>query len=204
MRGWRAVVLAGLMGGSATLVAATSAVAGAPPTDSSEAKQEAKRLDGMAAVTPKGGMHLDPSGRKQRGHASFYAGRFANRKMANGRRMNPNSDIAASKTLPLGSVAKVTNLDNGTSATVTIEDRGSFVDGRVLDLAPKVARQLDIGTKGVAPVEVKPITVPQQGGGVKLGAGGADATPGEVRLDTEVTKGLTGPKPIRDEARTDR
>jgi hypothetical protein len=68
--------------------------------------------------------------------------------MANGRRMNPNSDIAASKTLPLGSVAKVTNLDNGKSTTVTIQDRGPFVDGRMLDLAPKAAQRLDMKTKG--------------------------------------------------------
>jgi hypothetical protein len=54
MRKWRAIVLAALMGGPLTLVAVTSAIAGAPPTDSSEAKQEAKRLDGMAAVTPSG------------------------------------------------------------------------------------------------------------------------------------------------------
>jgi rare lipoprotein A len=108
--------------------------------------------------------------------------------------MDPNSDIAASKTLPLGSVAKVTNLDNGKSTTVTIQDRGPFVDGRMLDLAPKAAQRLDMKTKGVASVEVKPITVPQQEGGVKLGAGGADATPGDVRIDTEVTNGLTGSK----------
>ena len=65
--------------------------------------------------------------------------------------MNPNSDIAASKTLPLGSVAKVTNLDNGKTATVKIEDRGPYVNGRVVDLAPKVADQLDLKQKGVVP-----------------------------------------------------
>ena len=194
MRGWRAIVLAGLMGGPVTFVTPTLTIAGAPPTDSPEAKQEAKRLDGMIAVTPKGGMHLDPSGRKQRGQASFYAARFAHRKVASGRHMNPNSDIAASKTLPLGSVAKVTNLDNGKSATVTIDDRGPFVAGRVVDLTPKVARRLNIGTKGVAPVEVRPITVPQPGGEIKLGAGGADATPDDLRLATEATKRLTEPK----------
>ena len=48
--------------------------------------------------------------------------------------MNPNSNVAASKTLPLGSVAKVTNLENGKTATVRIEDRGPYVNGRVVDL----------------------------------------------------------------------
>ncbi len=187
MTGWRAITLAGLICGPTAL-----AMGAAPPPDSPEAKQEALHLDQMPAVTPHGKARVDASGRKEKGRASFYAPHFANRKMANGRRMDPNSDVAASKTLPLGSVAKVTNLDNGKSATVRIEDRGPFVDGRVVDLAPKVANQLDITKKGVAPVEVKPITVPQPEGGVKLGAGGADASPGEIRQATEVSKQLGG------------
>jgi rare lipoprotein A len=102
--------------------------------------------------------------------------------------------VAASKTLPLGSVAKVTNLDNGKSATVKIEDRGPYVDGRVVDLAPKVADELDIKGRGVAPVEVKPITIPEPDGGVKLGAGAAESSPEEVRNATAVTRELMAPK----------
>jgi rare lipoprotein A len=113
--------------------------------------------------------------------------------MADGRRMNPNSNVAASKTLPLGSVAKVTNLDNGKTATVRIEDRGPYVDGRVVDLAPKVADQLDVKKKGVAPVEVAPITVAEPDGKVKLGAGAADASASEVQAAVAVTKDLTRP-----------
>jgi rare lipoprotein A len=114
--------------------------------------------------------------------------------MADGHRMNPNSNVAASKTLPLGSVARVTNLDNGKSATVKIEDRGPYVDGRVVDLAPKVADELDIKGRGVAPVEVKPITIPEPDGGVKLGAGAAESSPEEVRNATAVTRELMAPK----------
>ena len=105
--------------------------------------------------------------------------------------MNPNADVAASKTLPLGSVAKVTNLQNGKTATVKIEDRGPYVGGRVVDLAPKVADKLDFTGSGVAPVEVKPITLPQPGGKVKLGAGAADATPQEVQQAVDATRQLT-------------
>ena len=100
---------------------------------------------------------MDHSGRKQKGRASYYADRFANRKMANGNRFNPNSDTAASKTLPLGTTAKVTNVQNGKSATVKVEDRGPYVDGRVVDLTPKVADELDMRKQGVAPVIVAPI-----------------------------------------------
>ncbi len=91
--------------------------------------------------------------------------------------MNPNANVAASKTLPLGSVATVTNLDNGKTATVKIEDRGPYVRGRVVDLAPKVADQLDLRKKGVVPVEVKPITLPQPDGQVRLGRGRGGSQP---------------------------
>ncbi len=119
--------------------------------------------------------------------------------MADGQRMNPNSNVAASKNLPLGSVAKVTNLENGKTATVKIEDRGPYVNGRVVDLAPKVADQLDLKEKGVAAVEVKPITLPQPDGSVKLGAGAAEASPEEVSEAVEVTKQLTGSENRRDD-----
>jgi rare lipoprotein A len=127
-----------------------------------------------------------------KGRASFYAAHFAHRKMADGRRMNPNASVAASKTLPLGSVVKVTNLDNGKTAMVQIEDRGPYVNGRVIDLTPRAADQLDIGRKGVVPVEVKPITLPQADGTVVLGAGAADASPDQVRRAVEVSEDLIG------------
>ena len=77
--------------------------------------------------------------------------------MADGNHMNQQANIAASKTLPLGTTAKVINLQNGKSATVRVEDRGPFVAGRVMDVTFKVAQELDIRKHGVVPVEVKPI-----------------------------------------------
>lgn len=170
------------------------ALAAPLPADAPGAKQEAERLDKMPSVPPEPAGHIDNSGRTAKGRASFYAKRFANRKMADGRRMNPNSNVAASKTLPLGSVAKVTNLDTGKTETVTIQDRGPYVDGRIVDVSPKVADRLDLKKDGVAPVEVKPITLPQPNGEVKLGSGAAQASPHEVRQAVEVTKTLTSPK----------
>jgi rare lipoprotein A len=99
--------------------------------------------------------------RSQVGKASIYAKKFDNRKMANGRRMDPNNDNAASKTLPLGTRARVTNLENGKSAVVTIEDRGPHVRGRIVDLSPATAEQIGLERKqGIAPVEVTPLEVP--------------------------------------------
>jgi rare lipoprotein A len=118
---------------------------------------------------------LDLSGHRRLGKASFYAQKFAGRKMADGTIMQPQSDNAASKTLPLGTTAKVTNLETGKSAVVTIHDRGPYIQGRIVDLSPSTAKEIGIDHKnGVAKVEVAPIVVPLPDGGVKLGAAAAD------------------------------
>src|SRR4029077_19355778 len=112
---------------------------------------------------------LDRSGDTRRGKASFYAPMFVGRKMADGPRMQPQSNNAASKTLPLGTTAKVTNLETGQSALVTIRDRGPYIRGRIVDLSPSTAREIGIDRKtGVAKVEVAPIAVPLADGSVKL------------------------------------
>jgi rare lipoprotein A len=99
--------------------------------------------------------------RPQVGKASIYAKKFAHRKMANGRPMNPQADNAASKTLPLGTKALVTNLETGRSAAVTIEDRGPHVPGRIVDLSPATADKIGLDHKdGLARVEVKPLELP--------------------------------------------
>ena len=163
-------------------ICAGAACAAAPPDP--EAQQEALRLAELPPIVPQG-RQIDHSGRTQKGRASYYAHRFNDRKMANGKRFNPNTNVAASKNLPLGTTARVTNLNNGKSATVHVEDRGPYVSGRVVDLTPKVAGELDIRKAGVAPVVVAPIAVPQKDGEVKLGAGAADASPQEVQKATE-------------------
>ncbi len=163
------------------------------PVEAPGARLEAERLNNLPPVPPMPVGHTDNSGRREKGGASYYDRRFANRKMADGRRMNPNANIAASKTLPLGSVAKVTNLNNGKTATVKIEDRGPYVNGRVVDLAPKVADELDLKRNGVAAVEVKPITLPQPDGSVKLGAGAAGASRHELQEAIDTTKSLAAP-----------
>lgn len=164
------------------ICAGAAACAASPPAP--EGQKEAARLAQLPPIVPHG-RRIDHSGRAQTGRASYYAHHFDNRKMANGKRFNPNTNVAASKTLPLGTTARVTNLDNGKSATVHVEDRGPYVDGRVVDVTPKVAGELDIRKSGVAPVVVAPIAVPQKDGDVKLGAGAADASPQEVQKATE-------------------
>ena len=77
--------------------------------------------------------------------------------MADGTPLDLNSNAAASKHLPLGSKAKVTNLRNGRSAVVEIRDRGPFVKGRIIDLTPRTAAELHFKSRGLAMVEVTPI-----------------------------------------------
>jgi len=103
---------------------------------------------------------IDRSGKPRKGKASYYGREFFGKRMADGTRMNPKANIAASKTLPLGTRARVENLENGKSAVVEIRDRGPYVDGRIVDLSPKVAGKLGMKQQGVAPVVVTPIEIP--------------------------------------------
>jgi rare lipoprotein A len=117
----------------------------------------------------------DRSGRTRLGVASFYADRFAGREMADGTAMDPGGDNAASRTLPLGTSAKVTNIATGQSAIVTIQDRGPYAKGRLVDLSPSTAQKIGITrSKGVARVKVAPIEVPQPDGTVKPGSAAND------------------------------
>jgi rare lipoprotein A len=118
---------------------------------------------------------VDRSGKKRVGKASFYADRFGGRKMADGKIFHLHDSNAASRTLPLGTTAKVTNLETGQSAVVTIQDRGPYVDGRIVDLSPGTAQSIGLSKrKGVTKVEITPITVPLPNGGVKLGQAADD------------------------------
>jgi rare lipoprotein A len=119
---------------------------------------------------------LDLSGKRRVGKASFYARMFSGRKMADGNTMDPQKNNAASRTLPLGTIAMVTNLKTGKSAVVTIQDRGPYVAGRIVDLSPATAHEIGITPReGVTKVEVAPLTVPQPDGRVKIGEA-ADGT----------------------------
>jgi rare lipoprotein A len=87
----------------------------------------------------------------QVGHASWYA---LTSKTANGERCNPNALTAAHRTLPFGTKVKVENLNNGKSVVVRINDRGPFVNGRIIDLTRAAAKRLGFVNSGVAKVRV--------------------------------------------------
>lgn len=85
-----------------------------------------------------------------RGYASWYGGRFHGRRTASGERFNQHALTAAHKTLPLGTRVHVKNLDNGQSVVVTINDRGPYARGRIIDLSRGAAQAIHMaGTERV-------------------------------------------------------
>jgi rare lipoprotein A len=88
----------------------------------------------------------------QSGIASVYSVESGS-KTASGERLNPGTLTAAHRTLPFGTKVRVTNKHNGRSVIVTINDRGPFVRGRIIDLTPAGARVL--GFSGTVPVTVE-------------------------------------------------
>lgn len=93
----------------------------------------------------------------ERGLASWYGKKFHGRKTSSGERYDMHRMTAAHKTLPLPTYALVTNLENGRSAVVKVNDRGPFVGNRIIDLSYAAAQRLDMVTTGTAHVEVRSI-----------------------------------------------
>jgi rare lipoprotein A len=108
--------------------------------------------------TPPPGGENAPAGDAEhelRGYASWYGGKFQGRRTANGERFDTNLFTAAHKTLPFDTIVEVTHLENGKSVEVRINDRGPFVEGRVIDLSRAGAEAIDMTAEGVAMVEVR-------------------------------------------------
>lgn len=97
---------------------------------------------------------IPDSGHTETGIASWYGAESPNATTANGEYFSPDAISAAHKTFPLPSVAQVTNLDNGKTIRVRVNDRGPFVSGRVMDLSRGAAKALGVYTTGTARVKV--------------------------------------------------
>ena len=101
--------------------------------------------------------HPIPSanGYVEQGIASWYGSDFHGRKTSNGEIYDMHAMTAAHKTLPMNVEVRVTNLNNGRSTVVRVNDRGPFVKGRIIDLSHSAAKELDIVGPGTAPVRVE-------------------------------------------------
>src|SRR6187455_1655262 len=91
----------------------------------------------------------------QTGKASFYADKFEGVYTASGEKYKHNKLTGAHKTLPFGTKVRVTNLANNQSVEVVINDRGPYVDGRIIDISKSAAEQLGFINQGLAEVKLE-------------------------------------------------
>ena len=113
------------------------------------------------------------------GYASWYGQELGNNQTASGEKFDSSAISAAHKTLPLPSYVEVTALDTGRTILVRINDRGPFVDDRLIDLSHGAAQQLGIDTQGAAPVRVRRVNPPEQQKAVLRNGGRV-----QIRLET--------------------
>ncbi len=131
---------------AALLLAACTA---APPTHVPYKLGKPYRASGVWYV-PRANPNYDAVG-----VASWYGGRYHGRRTASGQIFNMHAFTAAHPTLPFGTRVRVTNLANGRSVVVTINDRAPFVKGRIIDVSRHVARRLGFQHRGTARVRVR-------------------------------------------------
>lgn len=143
------IVLTGLLGGCAS----------EPPLHPTGNQATLPSYDDKASYnrpyTVKGKTYyplLSANGYREKGLASWYGAESGNR-TASGSRFNPKGLSAAHKTLPIPSRVRVTNLSNGRSIDVVVNDRGPFYDDRLIDLSRGAAQQ--IGVRGLTEVEIQ-------------------------------------------------
>jgi len=105
-----------------------------------------------------------PAGAKpifeETGLASWYGAPYHNRRGSNGEVYDMHGMTAAHRTLPLGSIVRVTNVKTGASALVRITDRGPFVEGRIVDLSQTAAKAVDVYLPGIAQVRLEVLEAP--------------------------------------------
>ena len=105
-------------------------------------------LSGCATVRPR------PVDTTEIGLASWYGNEFANRNTSSGERFDPRQLTAAHNLLPFNTYVKVTNLENGESVIVRINDRGPFMKGRIIDLSNEAAKRIHMIGRGVVKVRL--------------------------------------------------
>ena|SRR5690349_14158866 len=118
-----------------------------------ESRRRAMRR--LAADRPIHAVHA--IGTRETGNASWYGGRHIGRRTASGKPLDRVHPTAAHRTLPLHSLARVTNLNNGRSCIVEVTDRGPTSRRLLIDLSPRAADELAMRDVGIVPVTVEPV-----------------------------------------------
>lgn len=135
-------------------------------------------------------------GERFRGTASWYGPNFHGGLTSNGEQYNMYDYTAAHKTLPINTIVRVTNLKNGKSTTVRINDRGPFVKDRIIDLSYQAAKSIGLIRHGTAPVELEVISFDNRANRYAHSpgpthAGGVKTAPGPVTAKAAAPKPLT-------------
>jgi len=136
------------------------AVPPAPPIgqQSSEVSSQAKPLETQEAI------EIAPDTKPllvETGIASWYGAPYHNRRGSNGEIYDMHAMTAAHRTLPLGSIVRVTDTGTGSSAIVRITDRGPFIEGRIVDLSQAAAKKIGLVQKGTAQVRLEVLKTPE-------------------------------------------
>lgn len=160
-RSVQGIVIAGLLG-LAPLAASSAAAPDAPAVRvdpaTSAAVIEFVPVQPTTDVTAPATVSPSPSEPQEtrlgRGSASYYAARFDGQRTASGERFDNDDMTAAHRTLPFGSLVRVTNPANGRSVVVRINDRGPFTRGRLIDVSRAAAAELGMVARGHADVEL--------------------------------------------------
>jgi rare lipoprotein A len=108
----------------------------------------------VSASTNETGSDKPPVGTKVRGVASYYADQYHGRKTANGETFDMHGLTAAHQRYPFDTWLEVRNISNDKTVIVRVNDRGPFVDGRIIDLSYGAAKELGMIVKGVQEVEI--------------------------------------------------
>lgn len=132
----------------------------------------------------------------ERGIASWYGRKFHGRRTSSGEPYDMHGMTAAHKSLPLPTYVQVTNLKNGRTTVLRVNDRGPFHENRIIDLSYAAARKLDILDEGTGLVEVRALTSgqgPPPASAIPVSAAGSAVTPGSVVSTPQATRGVSVP-----------
>lgn len=117
--------------------------------------EKSRRRDDKAAAAE--ALCVRAIGKAETGTAAWYGGRYIGRRTSSGSRLDTMHATAAHRTLPLNSLARVTNLKNGRSVIVRVTDRGPISESLLIDMSPRAAVELDMKQAGLVPVSVEQV-----------------------------------------------
>ncbi len=140
-----------------------SPVANVPPPPEVEPDTRTGNVSATSSPVAEPGVTVSPTAKviyTETGWASWYGPSYNKRKAANGEVYDMNGMTAAHRTLPLNSIARVTNLQTGHSELLRITDRGPFVNDRIIDLSRTAAQKLDVFRPGTAKVKIEVLESP--------------------------------------------